>query len=246
MEMKAVPPIDSIWYEKKIYVTFPWTVEGCQIYVNTHDISKTSNFYRWNYSETWEFNLPFEVKNKRCWISGSSNEIFIKNASILNEGRVIGFPLNSIKDPIDKLSVKYSILVRQYSLNEDEYIYWESLKNTLEQMGSLYDIVPAIIPNNIYCLENPIEKTLGYFSVSAVSSKRAFIKDHFSSYNLKYVDCISDSIVGTDPIPPGTWVIVDHSNLTPPVRYITSHKACADCTTRGTNIKPSFWDDDKK
>lgn len=246
VEMKSVPQIDSIWYEKKIYITFPRPIEGCQIYVNTHNPANESNFYKWNYSETWEFHLPFEVENKVCWISGNSNEIFIKNASILNEGRVIGFPLNSIHDPIDKLSVKYSILVRQYSLNEDEYLYWERLKNTLEQMGGLYDIVPAIIPNNVYCIENPNEKTLGYFSVSAVTTKRAFIKDHFSAYNFKYVDCISDSIIGTGPVPGGAWVIIDHSNLSPPVRYITRTKDCADCTSRGTNIKPSFWDDDKK
>jgi hypothetical protein len=246
VEMKPVPPIDRIYYEKKIYSSYPRPVEGCQIYLDTHDPLNKSDFYKWKYSETWEFHLPYDVENKICWITNNSNELFIKNASLLEDGKVIGFPLNSIPDPIDKLSVKYSILVNQYSMNEEEYLYWERLKNTMNEMGGLYDMIPAVIPNNVYCLEKPEEKTLGYFSVSAVSSKRAFIKDSFSAYNFKYVDCISDTIYGTGPIAPGIWVIVDHSNLTPPVRYITRNMACADCRTRGTNIKPSFWDDDIK
>lgn len=248
MELKPVPPIDRIYYEKKVYMYDPRPVEGCQIYLDTHDPANSCNFYRWKYSETWEFHLPFNVKYKVCWLSGNSNEIFIKNTSALAEDRIIGFPLNSIPNPIDKLSVKYSILVKQYSLNEDEYLYWERLKNTLDQVGGLYDLIPAIIPNNIYCVENPNEKILGYFSVSAVSSRRAFIKDNFAGLNVQYVDCVSDTIYGTNPIPglDGTvWVIIDHSDQTPPSRIVTYSRGCADCRVRGTNIKPVFWDDDK-
>jgi Domain of unknown function (DUF4249) len=246
-EMKPVPPIDRIYYEKKVYITYPRPIEGCQIYLDTHDPMNISKFYRWKFSETWEFHLPFDVKNKVCWISDNSNDLIIKNASLLEEGRVVGFPLNSIQNPIDKLSVKYSILVSQYSMGEEEYFYWERLKNTMDEMGGLYDMIPAIIPNNVYCVENPDQKTLGYFSVSSVSSKRAFIKDNFAGQDVQYVDCISDTIYGTKPIDglnAGVWVLIDHSGQIPPTRIITRSRACADCTSRGTNIKPAFWDDD--
>ena len=265
MEMKPVPLIDSIYYEKKAYVTYPRPIEGCQIYLDTHDPANKCNFYMWKYFETWEINLPFNVTNKVCWGSDHSTGIFVKNTSLLAEDRVVRYPIRTISNPIDRLTVKYSMLVKQYSLNEDEYLYWESLKTTLEQVGGLYDLIPAYIPNNIYCVENPKEKILGYFSVSAVSSRRLFIKYKFNGYDWS---CISDiklglpkfdwdirspsygkdtSIVGLDAT---VWVAEDHTDEIPPYRILVHTRWCSDCTKKGIfdeyrNIKPSFWDDDK-
>jgi hypothetical protein len=41
-------------------------------------------------------------------------------------------------------------------------------------------MIPSSIPSNISCIDDPNEKVLGYFSVSARSSKKIFIKDIFS------------------------------------------------------------------
>jgi hypothetical protein len=248
MEMKPVPPIDSIYYEKKVYVTYPQPVDGCQIYLDTHDPSNSCKYYRWNYSETWEFHLPYYVTNRVCWLSNNSDGIFLKNTDVLGENKISRYPLYSITDPVDRLSVKYSILVNQYSLNEDEYHYWESLKNMSDQVGGLYGIIPSAISSNVFCLEKPEEKVLGYFSVSAMSTKRLFIKDNFRSiYNL-YYDCISDTVAGTGVIPglnSAVWIIIDNSNQVPPIRYLTNKIGCADCRARGTTTMPAFWNDGK-
>jgi hypothetical protein len=138
--------------------------------------------------------------------------------------------------------------VNQFSLDEDEYLYWERFKNTLDQVGGLYDKIPSTIPNNLFCVEYPYKKVLGYFSVSAVSSKRIFIKDNFAGLNVKYIDCITDTIFGTDPIPglnTSIWVLVNNLDKVPPKRFVTSKIDCADCRVRGTSIKPVYWDDDK-
>ena len=248
VEMKPVPPIDSIYYEKKVYVTWPQPIEGCQIYLDTHDPANNCKYYRWNYTETWEFHIPYNVTNRICWISDNSDGIFIKNTDVLGEDKISRYPLYAITNPIDRLSVRYSILVNQYSLNEDEYRYWESLKNMSDQVGGLYDMIPSSVPSNVYCLEKPDEKVLGYFSVSAVSSKRIFIQDSFLGFNYSYYECITDTIMGTGSIPglnSSVWVIVDHSNLVPPKRYITNIFGCADCRARGSIVKPSFWNNGK-
>jgi hypothetical protein len=250
VKMVPVPSIDNLYYEKHLFARTSVPVEGCNIYLNTHDPSKKCKFYRWEYSETWEFHLPFDFPNNVCWISNNPREILIKNASDIQEASVIRHPVISIPNPVDRLSVKYSILVNQFSLNEDEYLYWERLKNTIEQGGGLYDLIPTTIPNNIYCLEEPDRKVLGYFSVSAMSSKRLFIKDSFSGINGLYYKCYADTIVSSrlDTIPgQGTeyWVIIDNQNKIPPKNVVTYDRGCVDCTVRGTNIKPAFWDDDK-
>ena len=248
MEMKPVPQIDSIYYEKKIFVKWPLDYEGCQIYLDTHDPVNNCRFYRWEYSETWEFHLPYDVPYRVCWRSDRSDGIFIKNTSFLSEDRITRYPLYSIPNPFDRLSIKYSLLVKQYSLNEDEYLYWEKVKNSSDQEGGLYDIIPGTISNNIYCIENPEQRVCGYFSVSAVSSKRIFIIDSFAGLNTSYISCPSDTIFGTGAIPglnSSVWVIEDNSNKVPPNRIVTDNIDCADCRVRGTDIKPVFWNEDK-
>ena len=116
------------------------------------------------------------------------SEINIKNTSVLEQDKIERFPLNFISNQTDRLKVKYSMLVNQYSLNEDEYLYWEKLQNMSEQVGGLYDMIPSAIPSNVYCIDDPNEKVLGYFSVSASSSKRIFIKDHFAGIFTPYTD----------------------------------------------------------
>jgi hypothetical protein len=187
-----------------------------------------------------------------CWISGNSNNINIKSTVVLDEDRIIRHPVNYISNSTDRLKIKYSILVNQYSMNENEYIYWKQLQNLTVQVGGLYDMIPASIPNNLRCIDNPEEKVLGYFSVSAKSSRRIFIKDNFSGIIDLYADCISDTLHTdyVDNIPDlntSFWVLlIQKGSFTRPgYTVITDSRGCADCTVRGTNIKPDFWQDDK-
>jgi hypothetical protein len=246
VKMIPVPPVDNIYYEIKTFMQSGMPVQGCNVYLNAHDPSKKCKFFRWEFSETWEFHLPFNFPNNICWKSTNSEVILIKNASMIAESRITGQPVISIVNPTDKLSVKYSILVNQFSLNEDEYNYWERLKSTTDQTGGLYDIIPGTIPNNIYCLEEPEKKVLGYFGVSAVSSKRFFIKEQLTFSDL-YGRCLADTFYTSRPdTVPDIWIITDNSDKLIPYVIYTRDRSCVDCTTRGTNIKPDFWDDDKQ
>lgn len=253
VELKPVPPIDSLYYEKvTIAEANAWSArqEGCQVFLNTNDPSNICKFFRWEFSETWEFHLPYLVPNNICWVSGNSDLINVKSTSALAEDRIKSYPLDFISNSSDRLSVKYSILVSQYSLNEDEFQYWQKLQNVTQHVGGLYDIIPASIPSNITCVDDPAESILGYFSVSAKSTKRLFIKDHFSGLFNPYTteSCVADTVFNGAFIPNlniSTWVIVDHQLPPPSYKVTTFTKGCADCTVRGSNVKPDFWDDDK-
>ncbi len=247
MKMIPVPSIDSIYYEKKIFTQSRLPVEGCNIYLNTHDPSNNCSFYRWEYSETWEIHTPLDFLNSVCWITTSPAEILIKNTSQVAKASIITKPVLTITNPVDRLLIKYSIIVNQFSLNEDEYFYWEQLKKSIDQTGGLYDIIPSNIPNNLFCIEEPNKRVLGYFCVSATTSKRLFIKDKFAGANRIYSDCISDTIFTNRPdtvLFPGTVVKVLSDRVPPGFIYV-NERSCADCTTRGTTVKPVFWDDDK-
>jgi hypothetical protein len=248
MEMNPVPPIDSIYYEKidtEVDDNGKTLKQACQVYLNTFDQSSSCRFYRWDFSETWMFRLPYDVKNQICWITKPSRSILIKNTSVLSEDRIMKMPVNFITGETDRLSEKYSINVNQYSLNEDEFNYWERLQNVSENVGGLYDITPVSIPGNVFCVDNPYEQVLGYFSVSAVKSKRIFIRDSFVGLVQLYEQCPADTIYDFSAQIPGlgetTWIIVSNGFSKPPYMITTKIIGCADCTIRGTNQKPSWW-----
>ncbi len=252
MELRAVPPVDSLYYEKVTLAEkteYSGPKEGCQVYLNTYDPTGNCNYYRWEYIETWKFQLPYLTTNNTCWITNNSKSITIKNTSVLAEDKVARLPLNLITNETDRLAVRYFILVNQYSVSEDEYTYWEKLQSISEEVGSLYDITPSSIPGNIFCVEDPAEQVLGYFSVSAKTSKQIYIDENFRGLVQLYNECPSDTIYGNAPIPnlnSNVWIIVDQPYAMPPYKVLTENKYCADCTTRGTTIKPDFWDDRKK
>jgi hypothetical protein len=256
-ELKAVPPIDSVYYEKTIIAPatkdFP-LINGCQIYLNTHDPADSCKFYRWDFSETWEIRLHWPVDHQMCWVTENSPVINLKNTSGFAESTVSHFPINFISNTTDRLITKYSIIVNQYSLNEDEFLYWEKIQNITQQVGGLYDIVPSSVPGNMQCIENPDESVLGYFSVSAKSSRRIFIKDYFSGLVDPYSNfyCIDDTIPTDYPYGyPGfgieVWALYIQlaSFTTAPYTILTRTHACADCTVRGSEIRPDFWTGDK-
>ncbi len=253
VEMKEVPPIDSVFFEKVAIEQSSSSsagIDGCEIYINTHDPSNQCKFYRWEFDETWKFEIPYSVPNKICWVSDDSKIINIKNTSVFAEDRVERYPLYFISNGSDRLKVRYSILVHQYSINEDEYNYWDKLQTLSEQVGGLYDVIPSAVSSNVFNSVDPAERVQGYFSVSAATSKRIFISTHFAGQADPYSAdrCIADTLFPGDPIPSSiginAWIII--SNFMPPYQVYTYSKGCYDCTVRGTNIKPDFWIENNK
>lgn len=250
IEMKTVAPIDSLYYEKVVITDSKDSKdlkEGCKIYLDSWDHTGKDLFFRWDYAATWEYHIPYSVINRICWVSEHSEEIMIKNTSIYSQARVSKYPILFIPGNTDKLKFKFSILVNQYSLTESEYDFWEKIRNIYKSAGSLYNITPMAIPGNIRCTTHPDETVLGYFSVSAVTRKRLFIRDNFRGQPNFYSYCATDTIYGRLPeegLNSVYWVIEDYANEVPPYWVITIYRECADCTTEGTKVKPPFWDED--
>ncbi len=248
--MTPVPPIDSIYWERVVFsqISPTWpTGEGCNIYLNTHDPDNKCKFYRWEYVETWEMRLPYNTPNNHCWVTNRSNQINIKSALSLSEDIIDRVPVSTVSNASDRLAIKYSILVNQYSINEEEYTYWDKLKTIGEQVGTLFDITPSSTPSNVWCIEKPNDNVLGYFSVSAVKSKRIFINDIFRGMPKLYEDCENQTVGYNENIPGlniDRWVIIENRWLN--YKILTYLKGCADCTVRGTTTEPDYWEQNSK
>ena len=184
IDLVATPQIDSItWHPSQ-------QQSGIDIFVNTHDDSGKSKYYRWTFEETWVYRSNYGATYKivsgqvepnpldisSCYHSNPSTEIHVGSTVQLATDVIRNFPFVFIPVLSQKVSVKYSILVQQQSLTKEAYNFWTQLKKSTESLGGLFDPLPSQVLGNIYSENNSAEPVLGYFSGGQTSEKRIFIK----------------------------------------------------------------------
>ncbi|TSD64913.1 DUF4249 domain-containing protein [Inquilinus sp. KBS0705] len=266
VEVKSAPPIDDVGYEIKD--------KGLQINVSTHDPANKTLYYRWEYVETWRFHTryrsDFVVAPARdtvilrtaenqiyyCFNTVASSTISIASSTKLSQDVISKAPLTLIAPESDKISMRYSILVKQYALTKEAYEFWENLKKNTETLGSIFDALPSEISGNIHNIKNPSEPVIGYISAGAVQSKRVFIdKSQLpDTWKTAYPEsCRQDTTlyVGDhgfnevrDYILLGT--AIPTASITDPrgftiIGFYRTDPICADCTLRGRVQQPAFW-----
>ena len=253
--IKNAPEIDSISWKTED--------EGVQVYVNSHDPEGNTRYYRWEYEETWQFHARYdsryEYKNGnivrriesiyRCWNTVSSRDINVSSTVKLKEDIISEYPLFYIPGSSPKLREKISILVRQFALSREAYDYYKDLKSNTENLGTLFDPQPFQLTGNIHNINDPEEPVIGYFTSSSVTDKRIFINSgQLPTWRKEnpYATCEADSVLNADlPDYIDDYYIIDeiYNMMGMIIGYrMVGTSYCADCRTRGTNIKPEFWE----
>ncbi|MDB5266985.1 MAG: hypothetical protein JWP58_25 [Hymenobacter sp.] len=179
---KITPPIDAV----------NWRAEstGLDIYVNAHDAANATQYYRWEYAETWEIRSPYspsvEYVNGAmrpiavpfpgvCWGNAASSAVQIDKTTALSQDVVANYRLRRLPPSSELLYSRYSILVQQYALTKEEYAYWELLRKNTESIGSLFDPQPAQLTGNVRSLSSSADLALGFVGVHSRTEKRIFI-----------------------------------------------------------------------
>ncbi|MBX2931504.1 MAG: DUF4249 domain-containing protein [Chitinophagaceae bacterium] len=257
VEVKQTPAIDSV----------TWKIDneknGIQFFVNTHDATKKSLYYKWDCEEVWEYRAYFESQYKylgdstiefrtpdeqvyRCWSSEKSAEIFINSTERLGEDIVSNEKILFVKKGGNRFNQRYSLLVKQYALTKESYEYWQQLKQMTELGGSVFDVQPTQLIGNIQCISNPDEPIIGYISAATASEKRIFInRDEVPSFVMSYpIDCDMKTVAPNIDSMSLYYNIRKYLPIAPDVlgAYLASTLECADCRFYGgTTTKPSFW-----
>ena len=65
--------------------------------------------------------------------------------------------------------------ISQFSISEEEFNYWNNIKDIVEINGSLFDPPPGTVIGNIRNVDNSNDIAVGYFSVASVIFLRDFI-----------------------------------------------------------------------
>lgn len=242
------PPIDSLTYKVRPDRT------GVQIYVNTHDPLDKTRFYRWSYDETWQYSMPLyssyesvgkEIVNRleninTCWSSANPANIVLGTTIKLSKDIIKDQGVAFVSALSGKLQAKYSILVKQYALTQDEFEYWNTLAKTTERTGSLFDPQPAEVTGNIKSVSNSSELVFGYFSASNRQEQRLFVSEYLS----RSLQCDPTDTLTAAEVRESIDLIVteyyEEGSFNP--QYIMGSTNCTDCRLLGgTNKRPLFW-----
>ncbi|HEV8507117.1 MAG TPA: DUF4249 domain-containing protein [Chitinophagaceae bacterium] len=265
--VKYTPPIDSITWQREN--------DGLRIYANARDPQNATKYYQWKYEETWEIHSAFYTSIKyirdtirtndvidlvyrlpdrnpdttlyKCWNTLNSSTIILGSTEKLTSD-VVYLPVQYIEPQSEKLSVLYSINLRQYAISQDNYLFLQKMKKNTEQLGTIFDPQPSETSGNIHCLTDPNETVIGFIEVTEEQVKRIFI------YN--------SQVAGWGYNPGCVQVIIDNnldsikrhaSDLYPTLPsstdpfgaivkfFATNDKNCMDCTFRGVHQRPDFW-----
>lgn len=265
-KLRPVPAIDSLYYitETRSYETEADSLNGIRFYLDFTYDNDEYEYIRWDLTETYEFHNPdmkgfildkdFQLKAltdtnnyRTCWITNDIKTIFSMSLKILEKGTYIKKPFDFVPNiqQEQKLHHKYSLFVRQYSVSQAAFNYWNELKKTSQELGWLFDRQPALLVSNICNVNDPDEVILGFFSMSGMVEKRAFAE------NIEGLDTNPYKYYCFPRISPGGGFYMEEDLPVYFARvwmngeqfYGEVNKHCVDCRAykNSSHIKPVFW-----
>ncbi len=177
VNLKIAPAIDSVYYKTE-------SDKKISFYVNTHDATKSSRYYRWDYKETWSYTSLYQAfwqyKNGKisAIVPFSSDDIFGCFKTAISNQVVVGMSaddninnqlVGSLSAETEKISRVYVMQLRQYALTEAAYSYYNTLQSSVDQLQ-------ASTNGNIHCISVPTELVSGFVSASTVSNKQLNVR----------------------------------------------------------------------
>ncbi|MEA5005066.1 MAG: DUF4249 domain-containing protein [Rikenellaceae bacterium] len=244
------PDIEDItWSVDSVYQT-------ATFFVTSKASENNSNYYRWDYTEDWEFTsrynsfVYFDSKNNKivdtvmnwyyCYKKGVSTGIYVANTSSLSENRVYKKPIATFGKHDDRLCLLYSMEVTQRSLTREGYLYWENLSKNSSDLGGIFSPQPSELKGNITCLSDPEEVVLGFISAVTTKKKRifAYAKD-IRLFDFGDDCSIVEGVSTWADMKNGGYELVGFDDMTGATLW--AMKKCVDCRLTGTKNRPSFW-----
>ena len=235
---------------------FPY--EGYQFYLDTKIAPGDTNFYMWRLEKSFEFRSDFLISHvyngslrpfsnadslQTCWKTDKIQQIFTFKTTGMSEPVVTKFPLNYVNTETRELMERYSLRVKQFTITENAYTFWNNVREQNTTQGSLYTKQPFQIRGNVYNTETPDETVFGSFLVAGITEKRIFVNRPAAI--LRYSVCTLEDAdyknVGTVFMTkPDEWPLY----ITTDVNGIRAfpNQDCINCQLRGgTIVKPDFW-----
>jgi hypothetical protein len=189
----------------------------------------------------------------RCWANNNSTSIILGSTVKLTNDVIDDQFIATIPSFSEKLGIRYSILVKQYTLSKAAFEYFEIMKKNTEELGSIFGPLPSQQNGNIKNIKDEKEPVVGFIYATNQKEKRIFIDNKDISYvwSIKKPNsevCLESEIMQTTNLTTyfASGVLVPTYGIYDPsgsaiIGYGYAPRICVDCTLRGTKQKPSFW-----
>jgi len=255
----ACPAVESVYYElEKHEGNNPQDItRGAQFYLDYKGSNTDSRNMHWELVETYEYRsmyarewvydgevhhiVPSDFSLMYCWKTAQISQIFTLTTSNLNENAYSKLPLHFVNNKSVRFEYGYSLLVKQFSLTNAAFNYWDQMRQNSQLGGSLYETQPLAIKGNINNLSDPDQEVLGYFGASQLKTQRIFTTN--PGLELEYNSSCSPTALrmGLREIDPSNYpayLLGDEVSYS----LVWLNEECVDCTSRGgINVKPDFW-----
>ncbi len=209
--------LENISYQKKIDILLKTQVPN-----NPENV-----FFKWEVKGEYEFRESEALTDifaytgvgpvlYTCYIP---HNIRLGDIAVFNgdpvKGKLLSDEVIKTIDVDYKFAFNYCVHVKQSSLSESAYTYWNQVGKTLERNGLILGESVGALNGNISNVNDSSDKVAGYFYASAITTKRMFVP--------------RDS-VGR---PVSNCVLIDSAFV----------EACMDCLTikHSTRERPSYW-----
>ncbi len=190
-EMKEPVKIDSVYAELISLENIEYIegLAGYQFYTDSETAIDQENYFLWQMTETYQYTanhsiyaiynvdatLPDYQNLFRCWKTQNVSSIFTGKTSNLNNPRILKHPLHFVSTETKKLQERYSLLLKQYTINNESFVFWEGIEEHNSNENFLIAAQPYNIIGNVINIKNPNELIFGNFTVASVSQKRIFV-----------------------------------------------------------------------
>lgn len=231
--------------------------DGYQFYLNSETFDTKDNYFLWRIQTTYKFNADYGIHSvinksgeykpmlygdtlRTCYRDVTVLQILLLNAGNLNTTKINNYPLYYEDNYTKALTIRYSLNVQQYKINEAAFTYWNEIKKITDTGGDLYSTQPYQVKNNLRNKSHEEIPVLGYFMVAGIAEKRIFLNR--PSIVFRYDMC--------RPGEPQRFVIermLNRPDLWPVYFAATDvgmyllDQECVNCLLEGTQKKPSFW-----
>ena len=178
-------------------------------------------YLRWQVEGEYEFreNYPMALNKRICYIP---DRLGLNQLNVFNTADLAGnelFDQEVIRTALNyRFAAQYCFHIYQFSISEDEFTYWNNIRDMINREGSLFDPPPGTVRGNLVNVDDPGDLILGYFSVAGVSYRRFFVNEDEIGF---YVEprCSSS-------------------------RFRPQYPDCRDCRTliNSTTVRPEYWE----
>jgi hypothetical protein len=254
--------IDTVYAEIEGHIdpNTSYNLLGYQFYIDTDLADNDSTYLIWRLEHSYKFEsdfkchffyagsvVPFPNSDslKECWKTENVPTLLIGSTKSSNEKKLSRFPLHYVSTEGRELSVRYSVLVKQYTVSENVYNYWKSLQDQNDIQGSLYTQQPYQIRGNMQNINDPDEAVAGSFVAAGISQKRLYfnrppLKFNYPICELGEADYMNMmDLSGLSSLYWPVYLTMDGT-----YRLAYPNQDCIDCRQSGGSLdKPDFWID---